>query len=88
MNRVIIFIIADINASDIEGTVPKEATLACLNPNRTVIQKFYRWHEIKFNDNTTKTILQYWGEQGGWHNSGYNVKPNGLKYLKFLKIIR
>ncbi len=83
-------IVDTINRKDIEGEVPKEAQYAGLSLNGEFIQKFYRFQTVKFNDSTENEVLQYFGEQGGWHNSSYNDKDGDykkLKDVKFLKII-
>lgn len=81
-------IVGNVNRSDIKGIVPKDAQYANLNPTGEFIQKFYKIGNVKFNDNTNKDVLMYWGEQGGWHNSSFNVtERKDLVKRKFLKII-
>ena len=82
-------VIDTINRNDIEGNVQPDAKYAQLNPSGEFIQKFYRITNVKFNDNTNSDILQYWGEQGGWHNSSYNTPRDidKLKDIKFLEIL-
>jgi hypothetical protein len=79
--------IDNIKRTDIAGDAPTEAEYAALNPTGSFIEKFYKNAEVKFNDGTTKNILHYWGEQGGWHPSGFNSNPDALNQEKFLKII-
>jgi len=81
-------ITGEINRNDIKGNVPKDAQYASLNPTSEFIQKFYKIGNIKFNDGTNADFLMYWGEQGGWHNSSFNVtERKDLINCKFLKII-
>lgn len=81
-------IIDDINRCNINGKVPNTAEYAMLNPSGDFIQKFYKFEKVNFNDGTTKDILKYKGEQGGWHTSSYNATDfEKLKNNKFLKII-
>jgi len=81
-------IVDTINRDDIEGNVQTDAKYGMLNPSGKFIQKFYRIKNVKFNDETNKDVLQYWGEQGGWHNSSYNYSDiDKLKDNKFLEII-
>lgn len=83
-------VVDTISRNDIGRNVPKEATYAMLSPSVKFIQKFYKFKEVNFSDNTTEKILNYWGEQGGWHPSSYNKNGNDyhkLKDSKFIKII-
>jgi hypothetical protein len=65
-------IIGTIFKMNINGDFPKEAQYACCGHVSGAITKFYKLATVNFNDGTSKEILYYWGEQGGWHPSGYN----------------
>jgi len=80
-------VVGTINKLDIKGDVPKDAQYCVLNPTNSFIQKFYKFEEVKFNDNTTSNIFKFWGEQGGWHNSSYNVNLPKLNDMNFLKVV-
>jgi len=83
-------IVGDISRKDIRGKGSAEAQYCALNPSREFIQKFYKFKEVGFNDGTTKNILHFYGEQGGWHPSSYNYNGTDhekLKNISFFKII-
>ena len=81
-------IIGCVKRSDIKGDVPKEAQFAHLSISADFIVKFYKFGDVKFNDNSIMHVMMYWGEQGGWHNSSYNSSErNKLSDAKFLKIV-
>ncbi len=82
-------IVGDIYASKIIGKAPKSAQYAVCS-TAGFIQKFYKFKEVGFNDGTTKNILHFYGEQGGWHPSSYNYNGTDyekLKNVSFFKII-
>lgn len=82
-------VVGTVKRDDIEGSVHQDAKYAQLNPSDEFIQKFYKMTNVQYNDNTNSDVLQYWGEQGGWHNSSYNTDRNidKLTNQKFLEII-
>lgn len=81
-------VVDTIKRSDIEGSVQPDAKYAQLNPSGEFIQKFYKMTNVELNDNTNTDVLQYWGDQGGWHNSSYNSRDiDKLQNHKFLEII-
>lgn len=67
-----------INRNNINGKVPEGAQYAMQNPAKQFIQKFYRI--------TERGNAQFYGEQGGWHPSGFS-KEQLLAKDTVLKII-
>jgi len=81
-------IIGCVKRSEIKGDVPKKAEFALLNNTNEFTIKFYMFESVKFNDGSIVQVLKYWGEQGGWHASSYNVSErNKLSGVHFLKIV-
>lgn len=78
-------IVGTIISSDIVEFFPKDAQFAHCGHVSGSISKFYKWKTIEFNDTTSKEILHYWSEQGGWYPSEYNVDDK-LSSVKLYKI--
>ena len=64
-----------------------DAEFASLNPTEKFIEQFFKFKKIEFNDGTYRDILQFYTEQGSWHNSNYNINRKSLADRKFLKIV-
>lgn len=79
-------VVANIKRSGINGNVPIDAEYARLSPSG-FIMKFYKFIAVRFNDGSIKDVLNYWGEQGGWHPSHFNSEPHKLSAEIFLKIV-
>jgi hypothetical protein len=65
----------------------KEAEFVTMNPSEKFVEMVFKNIEIKYNDGTTKQILHYWGEQGGWHPSAFNLYTQEEKEKRLRKII-
>lgn len=70
-----LIVVGTVPRTEIIGAkVPDDAEYGMLNPQRDAIQKVYKYNE--------HGILVYWGEQGGWHYSNYNVSGRDHDKLK------
>ena len=66
-------IIGQINRQSINGVTPLNANM-CKVEKKGFISMFYKIETIKFNDSTTRDVLQYLSScGGGWMNSDYNI---------------
>lgn len=69
-----------IKRTQISGFVPKKATFAKQNPDKSFIEKFYKINE--------RGVPVYYGEQGGWHASfTFENESAMINNGSFLKII-
>jgi hypothetical protein len=62
---------------------PSDAMFAMKGPTGLII-KWYRVVNVKFNDNTTQSQLEYLSERGIWMRSNFNVST---KFVELYKII-
>ena len=59
----------------------KDAEYILINPTGEFIESYYKFKTVKFNDGTSKEILNYLGAQGLWIPSSRNNNTNKLEGL-------